>query len=31
MAQKGPDKAHRQGISLIEQAEKFPDEAAAAA
>lgn len=31
MAQKGPGKAHREGISLIELTEMFPDEAAATA
>ena len=31
MAQKGPGKAHREGISLIELTELFPDEAAATA
>ncbi len=31
MAQKGPGKAHREGVSLIELGEMFPDEAAAAA
>ena len=29
MAQKGPDKAHRQGISLMELTEMFPDEQSA--
>ncbi|MXW92056.1 MAG: IS1595 family transposase [Rhodospirillaceae bacterium] len=31
MAQKGPGKAHREGIGLIELTEMFPDEAAATA
>ena len=31
MAKKGPGKAHREGISLIELTEMFPDEAAATA
>ena len=31
MGQKGPGKAHREGISLIELTEMFPDEGAAAA
>ena len=29
MARKGPGKSHRQGISLLDLADMFPDEAAA--